>query len=69
MGTKVEHRGGSRPGSGCSTKSKDGARVTFSVMVSPVTRRRITELRAAGVKLGEAIDAMVAQLAAQYDID
>lgn len=38
-------------------------------MVSPVTRRRITELRAAGVKLGEAIDAMVAQLAAQYDID
>mgnify|MGYP004652170139 FL=1 len=69
MGTKVEHRGGARPGSGRPAKSKDGARVTFSVMVSPVTRRRITELRAAGVKLGEAIDAMVAQLATQYDID
>lgn len=69
MDTRVEHRGGARPGSGRPTKSKDGARVTFSVMISPVTRRRITELRAAGVKLGEAIDAMVAQLAAQYDID
>lgn len=34
MGTKVEHRGGARPGSGRPTKSKDGARVTFSVMVS-----------------------------------
>lgn len=66
---KKENRGGARPGSGRPTKSKDGARVTFSVMVSPVTRRRITELRAAGVKLGEAIDAMVAQLAAKYDID
>lgn len=66
---KQENRGGARPGSGRPTKSKDGARVTFSVMISPVTRRRITELRAKGVKLGEAIDDMVKQLASQHGID
>ena len=69
MGTKVEHRGGARPGSGHPTKSTAGARVTFSVMVSPITRQRITALRAIGIKIGENVDDMIAQLAHQHGID
>lgn len=66
---KKENRGGSRPGAGRPTKSKEGTRVTFSVMVSPVTRQRITTLRKLGVKIGEAVDEMIAQLSNKYGID
>ena len=66
---KKENRGGARPGSGRPTKSTAGARVTFSVMVSPITRQRITALRAIGVKIGESEDDMIVQLAHQHGIE
>lgn len=69
METKKDNRGGVRPGAGRPTKSEAGARVTFSVMVSPITRQRITALRSIGVKIGEAVDDMVAQLASKHNID
>lgn len=69
METKKDNRGGVRPGAGRPAKSKAGTRVTFSVMVSPITRQRITALRSIGVKIGEAVDDMVAQLASKHNID
>lgn len=69
MDSKIEKRGGPRPGSGRPKKNADGPRVTFSVMVAPITRQRITALRSKGVLLGEAVDALVADLAKQHGID
>ena len=66
---KNENRGGVRPGSGRPTKSASGARITFSVMVSPATRQRITALRSMGVKIGESVDEMIEQLAIQHGIE
>jgi len=62
-------RGGARPGAGRKRKTEAGARVNFTVMVSPATRQRIDALRDKGVLLGEAIDGFIAQLASQHGIN
>ncbi len=62
-------RGGHRPGAGRKRKTEDGPRVNVTVMVAPVTRQRITALRAKGVLLGEAFDDFIAQLASQHSIE
>lgn len=66
---KTENRGGARPGSGRPRKAADGTRATFSVMVAPITRRRITALRAKDVKIGEALDKLIEDLAKQQEIE
>ncbi len=66
---KTEKRGGVRPGSGRHRKAEDGARVNFTAMIAPETRRRITALRAQGVGIGEALDGFIAQLAKQHGIE
>lgn len=65
---KATH-GGSRPGAGRRRKTEDGARVNFTAMIAPVTRQRITALRAQGVGIGEALDGFIAQLAKQHGIE
>ncbi len=62
-------RGGVRPGSGRRRKAGDGARINFTAMIAPVTRQRITALRAQGVGIGEALDDFIAQLAKQHGIE
>lgn len=65
----LDQRGGHRPGAGRKRKTEDGPRVNVTVMVAPVTRQRITALRAKGVLLGEAFDDFIAQLASQHSIE
>ena len=62
-------RGGARPGSGRKRKTEDGARVNFTAMIAPITRQRITALRAQGVGIGEELDGFIAQLAKQHGIE
>lgn len=62
-------RGGARPGSGRKRKTEDGARVNFTAMIAPITRQRITALRAQGIGIGEALDGFIAQLAKQHGIE
>lgn len=64
----LDQRGGARPGSGRRRKTEDGARVNFTAMIAPITRQRITALRAQGVGIGEALDGFIAQLAKQHGI-
>lgn len=64
-----DRRGGYRPEAGRKPKASDGNRVNLTVMVSPLTRQRVTALRAKGVLLGEAVDGLVDTLAKQYGID
>lgn len=64
-----DRRGGARPGSGRKRKTEDGARVNFTAMIAPITRQRITALRAQGVGIGEALDGFIAQLAKQHGIE
>lgn len=66
---KKATRGGVRPGSGRKRKTEDGARVNFTAMIAPITRQRITALRAQGVGIGEALDGFIAQLAKQHGIE
>lgn len=66
---KKATRGGARPGSGRKRKTEDGARVNFTAMIAPITRQRITALRAQGVGIGEALDGFIAQLAKQHGIE
>lgn len=65
----LDRRGGVRPGSGRKRKTEDGARVNFTVMIAPATRRRVDALRAQGVGIGEALDGFIAQLAKQHGIE
>lgn len=65
----LDRRGGVRSGSGRKRKTEDGARVNFTAMIAPVTRQRITALRAQGVGIGEALDSFIAQLAKQHGIE
>ena len=68
---RIDGRGGRRPGSGRPRKpdSEKRPRVTVTAMVSADTRRRLTELKAHGVKLGRLLDSIIAGVAAEHGIE
>lgn len=66
---RKDGRGGWRPGAGRPRKEAKQPRITITAMVSADTRRRLTELKACGVKLGRLLDDIVAGVAAEHGIE